>query len=75
MTATNDGLKVPSRTLEEAEIPNFMGLPDGEVNAISQVAVANALTQKQAMGLPITIWNDGNPYRQYADGRIEYIKI
>jgi hypothetical protein len=52
-----------------------MELPDGEVNAISEAVVANALAKKQAMGLPITIWNDGNPYRQYPDGRVEYIQV
>jgi hypothetical protein len=50
-------------------------LHDGEVNEISQAAVCQALAQKEAMGLPITIWNNGNPYRQHPDGRIEYIQI
>jgi hypothetical protein len=52
-----------------------MELPDGEVNAISEAAVSKVLAQKQAMGVPITIWNDGNPYRQYPDGRVEYIQV
>jgi hypothetical protein len=72
MTTVNDGFKVQSRSVAEVDRYNFLELPDGEVDAISQVAVSQALVQKQAMGLPITIWNNGNPYRQYSDGRVEY---
>jgi hypothetical protein len=72
MTTVNDGFKVQSRSVAEVDRYNFLELPDGEVDAISQVAVSQSLVQKQAMGLPITIWNNGNPYRQYSDGRVEY---
>lgn len=75
MTTVNDGLKVQSRSVSEVDRYNFMELSDGEVDALSQMAVSEALAQKQAMGLPITIWNEGNPYRQYLDGRIEYIQV
>jgi hypothetical protein len=75
MTAINDGLKVQSPEPAQFERHNFMELRDGEVNAISQAAVSKALAQKEAMGLPITIWNNGNPYRQHPDGRIEYIQM
>jgi hypothetical protein len=75
MTTVNDGLKVQLRSLEEVDRHNFMGLRDGEVDAISQEAVSTALAHKQAMGLSITVWNDGNPYRKYPDGRIEYIQM
>jgi hypothetical protein len=75
MTAINDGSNVQSRSIAAVDQYNFMELPDGEVDAISQAAVANALAKKQAMGLPITIWNDGNPYLQYPDGRVEYIQV
>jgi hypothetical protein len=75
MTAVNNDLKVQSRPVEEMEQHNFLGLWDGEVELVSQEAVAKALAQKQAMGLPITVWNDGNPYRKYPDGRIEYIQL
>jgi hypothetical protein len=68
MTTVNDGLKVQSRSVAEVDRYNFLDLPDGEVDAISQAAVSQALAQKQAMGLSITIWNNGNPYRQYSDG-------
>ena len=75
MTAINDGLKVQLPEPSQFERHNFMELRDGEVDAISQAAVSKALAQKEAMGLPITIWNNGNPYRQHHDGRIEYIQI
>jgi hypothetical protein len=75
MTAVNNDLKVQFRPGEEMEQHNFLGLRDGEVEVVSQEAVAKALAQKQAMGLPITVWNDGNPYRKYPDGRIEYIQL
>jgi hypothetical protein len=76
MTAVNDGSqKIQSQLLKKLDNSNFMGLQDGEVDKISQAAVAQALTQKQAMGLPVTVWNNGNPYRKYPDGRIEYIQV
>jgi hypothetical protein len=75
MTTINDGLKVQSRSVAEVDRYNFLELPDGKVDTISQAAVSQTLAQKQSMGLPITIWNDGNPYRQYSDGRIEYIQV
>jgi hypothetical protein len=75
MTTINDVLTSPQSQLLEKEQSNFMGLRDGEVDIISQEAVAKALAQKQAMGLPITIWNNGNPYRKYPDGRIEHIQV
>ena len=75
MTAINDGLKVQLPEPSQVEWHNFMELRNGEVDAISQAAVSKALAQKEAMGLPITIWNNGNPYRQHPDGRIEYIQI
>jgi hypothetical protein len=76
MTAVNDGSqKIQSQLLIKLDNSNFMGLQDGEVDTISQAAVAKALTQKQAMGLPVTVWNNGNPYRKYPDGRIEYIQV
>ena len=75
MTAINDGLKVQLPEPSQVERHNFMELRDGEVEAISQAAVSKALAQKEAMGLLITIWNNGNPYRQHPDGRIEYIQI
>jgi hypothetical protein len=75
MTAINDGLKVQSPEPAQFERHNFMELRDGEVSAISQVAICQALAQKEAMGLPINIWNNGNPYRQHSDGRIEYTHI
>ena len=75
MTAINDGLKVQLPEPSQFERHNFMELRDGEVDAISQAAVSKAIAQKEAMGLPITIWNKGNPYQQHLDGRIEYIQI
>jgi hypothetical protein len=75
MTTINDVLTSPQSQLLEKEQSNFMGLRDGEVDIISQEAVAKALAQKQAMGLPITVWNNGNPYRKYPDGRIEHIQV
>ena len=73
MTATNEVLTVPpSQSLEEEQL-NFLGLQDGEVDIISQEAVAREIAQKQAIGLPITVWNNGNPYRKYPDGHIERI--
>jgi hypothetical protein len=74
MTAVNKGLKVKPQSIEELEQHNFLGLCDGEVDVISQQAVHKALVQKQKMGLPITIWNDGSPYKKYPDGQIEYIQ-
>ncbi len=75
MTAANKGVKIQPRSPEEIEQHNFMELPDGEVQSISQTAISKALAEKKLMGLPITIWNNGNPYRQYPDGRIEYIQL
>jgi hypothetical protein len=75
MSAVNDVLSVSQSQLPEVEQSNFMGLQDGEVDLISQKAVAQAVAQKQALGLPITVWNNGNPYRQLPDGRIEYIQV
>ncbi|WP_310487817.1 hypothetical protein [Chamaesiphon sp. VAR_69_metabat_338] len=75
MTAINDGSNRQLRSTAAVERYNFMELADGEVDAISQAAVATAIVQKQAMGLPITIWNEGNPYRRYPDGRVEYIQL
>lgn len=75
MSAVNDVLSVSQSQLPEVEQSNFMGLQDGEVDLISQKAVAQAVAQKQALGLPITVWNNGNPYRQFPDGRIEYIQV
>ncbi len=74
MTVINDLLTVSQSQLEEKQ-SNFMGLPDGEINIISQGAVARAVAQTQALGLPITVWNNGNPYRKYPDGHIEHIQI
>jgi hypothetical protein len=74
MTAVNNDLKVQPQAVEEMDRHNFLGLRDGDIDVISQEAVAKALAQKQANGLPITVWNDGNPYRKYPDGRIEYIE-
>jgi hypothetical protein len=74
MTAVNNDLKVQPQVLEEMERHNFLGLRDGAVDVISQEAVAKALAQKQVNGLSITVCNDGNPYRKYPDGRIEYIQ-
>jgi hypothetical protein len=75
MTIVNDVLVAnPSQLLEE-EPSNFMGLPDGEVDIISQEAVARAIELKQARGLPITVWNNGNPYHRYPDGRIKHIQV
>jgi hypothetical protein len=71
MTAIN---KVLPRSIEELGGHNFLDLDDGKVDAISQAAVTESLEQKQSMGLSITIWNNGNPYRKYPDGRIEYIQ-
>lgn len=73
MTATNEVLTVFPSLKEEQS--NFMGLRDGEVDVISQEAVAREMVQKQVMGLPITVWNNGNPYRKYPDGRIEHIQV
>jgi hypothetical protein len=73
MTATNEVLTVSPSLKEEQS--NFMGLRDGEVDVISQEAVALAMAQKQTMGFPITVWNHGNPYRKYPDGRIEHIQV
>jgi hypothetical protein len=75
MSAVNDVLSVSQSQLPEEEQSNFMDLGDGEVDLISQKAVAKALARKQALGLPITVWNNGNPYRQFPDGRIEYIQV
>jgi hypothetical protein len=68
VTPINDGLKVQSPEPAQFERHNFMELRDGEVSAISQAAVCKALAQKEVMGLLITIWNNGNPYRQHPDG-------
>jgi hypothetical protein len=75
MNTVNEVLTVYSSQSLEEEPSNFMGLRDGEVDIISQEAVAKALAQKQAMGLPVTVWNNGNPYRKYPDGRIEHIQV
>jgi hypothetical protein len=75
MSAVNDVLSVPQSQLPEQEPSNFIGLQDGEVDLISQKAVAKALAHKQALGLPITIWNNGNPYHRFPDGRIEHIQV
>jgi hypothetical protein len=72
MTSVNEMLIVPPSLEEESS--NFMGLQDGEVDIISQEAVAKAIAQKQARGLPISVWNNGNPYYKYPDGRIEHIQ-
>jgi hypothetical protein len=64
-----------TRSSAEIEQHNFMELPNGEVQALSQAAISKALAEKQLMGLPITIWNNENPYRQYPNGRIEYIQL
>jgi hypothetical protein len=74
MTTVNQGLKVKLQSTEELAKHNFLGLCDGEVDVISQQAVTEMLVQKQKMGLPITTWNNGNPYEKYPDGRIEYIQ-
>jgi hypothetical protein len=75
MTATNDMLTFAQPQLPEGEQSNFMGLRDGEVDTISQEAVVKAIAQKQTIGLPITVWNDGKPYRKYPDGRIKHIQV
>jgi hypothetical protein len=75
MTVVNDVLTLPQSQLLEEEQSNFMGLQDGEIDIISQEAVARAIAQKEALGLPITVWNNGNPYRKYPDGRIEHIQV
>ena len=75
MTVVNDVLTLPQSQLLEEEQSNFMGLQDGEIDIISQEAVARAIAQKEALALPITVWNDGNPYRKYPDGRIEHIQV
>lgn len=74
-TTTNDVLTVSQSLPLGEEQSNFMGLRDGEVDVISQAAVAEAITKKQAMGLPITVWNNGSPYRKYPDGHIEHIQV
>ncbi len=75
MTTVNEMLISPSAPSLEEESSNFMGLQDAEVDIISQEAVARAIAQKQARGLPISIWNNGNPYYKYPDGRIEHIQV
>ena len=75
MSAVNDVLSISQSQLPEQEQSNFMGLQDGEVDLISQKAVAKAIAQKQALGLPITVWNNGNPDLQFPDGRIEHIQV
>ncbi len=75
MTAANKSVKVQTRSPEEIKQHNFLELPDGEVQAISQAAISKTLAEKKLMGLPITIWNNGNPYRQYPDRRIEHIQL
>jgi hypothetical protein len=75
MTTVNEVLTVSSSPSLEEEPSNFMGLQDGEVDIISQEAVAKAIELKQARGLPITVWNNGSPYHKYPDGRIEHIQV
>jgi hypothetical protein len=75
MTTANEVVTVPPSSLLEEEPSNFMGLQDGEVDIISQEAVAKAIELKQARGLPITVWNSGKPYYKYPDGHIEHIQI
>lgn len=75
MTTVNEVLTLPSSPSLEEEPSNFMGLQNGEVDIISQEAVSRAIELKQARGLPITVWNNGNPYRKYPDGRIEPIQV
>jgi hypothetical protein len=75
MTTVNEMLIVPSSLSLEEESSNFMGLEDEEVDIISQEAVAREIAQKHVRGLPISVWNDGNPYYKYPDGRIEYIQV
>jgi hypothetical protein len=58
-----------------AVAPNFLDLPDGELQRISQEAVRLDLQRKLEKGLPIFVWNDGKPCNRYADGRIEYIEM
>jgi hypothetical protein len=68
MAAARDLFSSPKATQAKAipsehpESHNFLGLKDGEVEQISQEAVRDALAQKQVMGLPITVWNDGEPW-------------
>jgi hypothetical protein len=71
---SKSGIMEP-RSSAKIEQHNFMELPNGEVQSLSQAAISKALAEKQLMGLPMTIWNNGNPYRQYPDGRIEYIQL
>jgi hypothetical protein len=75
MTTTNDVLTVAQPLPSGEEQSNFMGLRDGEVDMLSQAAVAEAIAKKEAVGLPITVWNNGNPFRKYSDGHIEHIQV
>jgi hypothetical protein len=75
MTTPNDVITISQSLPLGEEQSNFMGLRDGEIDMLSQTAVADAIAKKEAVGLPITAWNNGNPFRKYPDGHIEHIQV
>jgi hypothetical protein len=55
--------------------PDFLGLLSGDFEKLAQEAVRLDLQRKLDQGLPVLVWNNGTPYNQYGDGRIEYLPL
>jgi hypothetical protein len=68
---------VPQNTTQstEAELtitPDFLGLLSSDFEKLAREAVQSDLQRKLDQGLPVLVWNNGNPYNQYSDDRTEY---
>jgi hypothetical protein len=73
-------IMVPQNTTRSTEeelavTPDFLGLLSGDFEKLAQEAVQLDLQRKLDQGLPVLVWNHGNPYNQYGDGRTEYLPL
>jgi hypothetical protein len=73
-------IMIPQDTtqLTEEELvftPDYLGLLTGDFEKLAREAVQLDLQRKLDQGLPVLVWNDGNPYNQYGDGRTEYLPL
>jgi hypothetical protein len=60
---------------QDFAIPRFLDLPAGALQQLSQEAVLLDMQRKWDKGLPVVVWNEGQPYNKYPDGRLEYIAL
>jgi hypothetical protein len=55
--------------------PDCLGLLSADFEKLAQEAVQLDLQRKLDQGLPVLVWNNGNPYNQYSDGQTEYLPL